>query len=78
MKEKIIEILRDHPGLRKREIAAYVSCHHFTFITLLHEMEEDGLVATKYHHDPAQMEFYDEYYITDSGLYYLTLLGLDK
>lgn len=78
MKEKILNVLRNHPGLRKREIAAYVSCHHFTFITLLYEMEEDGLVATKYHHDPAQMEFYDEYYITDSGLYYLTLLGVDK
>lgn len=78
MKEKILNVLCEHPGLRKREIANYLYCHHFTIISLLDEMKKDGLVITKYHHDPAQMEFYDKYYITSSGLYYLTFLGLDK
>lgn len=75
MKEKILNVLCEHPGLRKREIANYLYCHHFTIISLLDEMKKDGLVTTKYHHDSAQMEFYDEYYITNFGL---TFLGLDK
>ena len=32
MKTKIIEILREHPGLRKREIASYLDCHHFKIL----------------------------------------------
>lgn len=40
-RENILRILREHPGLRKREIASYLNCHHFTIITTLHEMEED-------------------------------------
>jgi predicted transcriptional regulator len=75
-RENILHILREHPGLRKREIASYLNCHHFTIITTLHEMEEDGLVRTKYHHDPAQMEFYDRYFITDEGAQLLIFLEI--
>ena len=63
MKEQIINILHEHPGLRKREIAGYLRIHHFKIIPLLDEMEQEGLVIRKYHHDPANMEFYDEYYV---------------
>ena len=77
-RENILRILREHPGLRKREIASYLNCHHFTIITTLHEMEEDGLVRTKYHHDPAQMEFYDRYFITDEGAQFLIFLEMGK
>ena len=63
MKEKIINILREHPGLRKREIASYLSCHHFTLITTLYEMEEDGLLRVESIHDTANMEFYDKYFV---------------
>lgn len=76
MKEKLLKIIREHPGLRKREIASYLNCHHFTIITTLHEMEEDGLVRTVYHHDSAQMEFYDKYFITDEGAQYLIFMEL--
>ena len=76
MKEKILKTLQQHPGLRKREIASYLQCHHFTLITTLHEMEEDGLVRTVAHHDTAQMEFYDRYYLTDSGAQELVFLEL--
>ena len=75
-RENILHILREHPGLRKREIASYLNCHHFTIITTLHEMEEDGLVRTKYYHDPAQMEFYDRYFITDEGAQLLIFLEM--
>ena len=63
MKEKIINILREHPGLRKREIASYLNCHHFTIITTLYEMEEDGLLRVESVHDTANMEFYDKYFV---------------
>lgn len=63
MKEKIINILREHPGLRKREIAAYLNYHHFTIITTLYEMEEDGLLRVESVHDTANMEFYDKYFV---------------
>lgn len=63
MKEKIINILREHPGLRKREIASYLNYHHFTIITTLYEMEEDGLLRVESVHDTANMEFYDKYFV---------------
>ena len=63
MKEQIINILREHPGLRKREIASYLHCHQFTLITTLYEMEEDGLLRTESIHDTANMEFYDKYFV---------------
>ena len=75
MKEQILKILRERTnGLRKREIAMYLHCHHFTFITMLFEMEEDGLIFSKYVRIPENMEFYDEYYITGEGLKYLELI----
>ena len=63
MKEKLLKIIREHPGLRKREIASYLNCHHFTLITTLHEMEEDGLLRVESVHDTANMEFYDKYFV---------------
>ena len=62
-RENILRILREHPGLRKREIASYLNCHHFTIITTLHEMEEDGLLRVETVHDTANMEFYDKYFV---------------
>lgn len=63
MKEQILYILRKHPGLRKREIAGYLYVHHFKIMSLLDEMEKvDHSIVRQYHHDPANMEFYDEYY----------------
>ena len=62
MKEQILNILREHHGLRKREIASYLHVHHFKIMALLDEMERDGLVVRMYFTDPANMEFYDEYY----------------
>lgn len=62
-RENIINILHEHPGLRKREIASYLNCHHFTLITTLYEMEEDGLLRVESVHDTANMEFYDKYFV---------------
>lgn len=63
MKEQILDILRERPGLRKREIAGYLCIHHFKIISLLGRMEQEGLLVSEYHYDPANMEFYDKYYV---------------
>ena len=63
MKEQIINILREHHGLRNREIASYLHVHRFKIMALLDEMERDGLLAKMCFTDPATMEFYEEYYI---------------
>ena len=63
MKEKIINILREHPGLRKREIASYLGCYHFKIISLLYEMEAENLLKTETIHDTANLEFYDKYFV---------------
>ena len=63
MEKQIINILREHPGLRKREIASYLHIHHFKIISLLDEMEQEGSLVRKDDNDPAKMEFYDKYYI---------------
>ena len=68
MKEKIIQVLREHPGLRKRQIASYLHCHHFTLITTLYEMEEDGLLKRINVHNTASMEFYEKYYVAEDVL----------
>ena len=76
-KEQLNAFVLPFPPLNEqKEIASYLNCHHFTIITTLHEMEEDGLVRTKYHHDPAQMEFYDRYFITDEGAQLLIFLEM--
>ena len=62
MKEQILNILREHHGLRKREIAGYLHVHHFKIMALLDEMERDGLIVRMCFTDPANMEFYYEYY----------------
>ncbi len=74
MKVKILKVLSGHPNLRKREIASYLHCHHFTLITTLDEMEEDGLIKSTYHHEPEQMQFYDTFALTERGVTMLTYL----
>lgn len=72
MKVKILKVLNEHPNLRKREIASYLHCHHFTLITDLNELEEAGLVKSTYHHEPEQMQFYDTFALTEKGATMLT------
>ena len=63
MKEQILNILSEHPGLRKREIASYIGIHHFKIISVLSEMEQEGLIIHKNYRDMGNMEFYEKYYI---------------
>lgn len=59
MKEKIIEVLREYPnGLRLREIAMYLNCHHFTLINEMDELKKAGLVDGRPNEDHANGEYY--------------------
>lgn len=59
MKEKIIEILAHHTdGLRLREIAMYLDCHHFALISEMNELKKAGLVGGRYNKDHANGEYY--------------------
>ena len=63
MKEQIIAILTEYPGIRKRAIASYLHVHHFEIISLLEEMVRENLLVTRDFRDMANMEFYTEYYV---------------
>ena len=60
MKEKILEILNNHPsGLRLREIGSYAGTWHCNLISPIHELEKEGKVKSYTHRDMANMENYN-------------------
>ena len=68
MKEKILACLNRWPGSRKREIATEI---HYPvngiFLRTFSEMENNGLIQHVTINDPANMEFYDKWYLTEAG-----------
>lgn len=66
MKERIIKVLREHPcGLRKRDIAGYLGVWVCNLAKPMADLEIAGTVSRTYHADPANMEFYDIWYLTE-------------
>ena len=67
MKEKILEYLSKYPGSRKREIASelqvWVASKELS--NALYELLFEGRVFRRLHKDPANMEFYDKWYIAE-------------
>ena len=65
MKEKILEYLERHPGARKRYIASYLrvwQCSH-DFLRAMADLEADRKIRRELYKDPAQMEFFDKWYV---------------
>ena len=59
MKEKILEVLREHPnGLRLREIAMYLRVNRLSLISELHELDREGFVCGRSNEDHANGEYY--------------------
>jgi hypothetical protein len=59
MKEKILEVLREHPnGLRAREIAMYLHCNHFALLDDICDLREAGLIDGRANDDHANGEYY--------------------
>ena len=65
MREKMLAYIAAHPGCRSREIAGGIGmwlCDS-EFLHMRHELEKEGLIYAETYRDPAQMEFYDKWYI---------------
>ena len=68
MKERIIEILREHPsGLRKRDIASIIGVWTPNLVKPMAELERAGVVKSNYYRDAANMEFYDIWVLTENA-----------
>lgn len=63
MKEQIYEIIKTHPGLRKREIAGYVKASLWDVYDSLNELKAENRICSKVFRDFANMDFYDKWYI---------------
>lgn len=65
--EKILSYLREHPGARKREIAGRLhlwQCNEH-FLIIMHHLERARLIRRESYSDPAQMEYYDKWYVVE-------------
>lgn len=76
MKEKILAYLNRYPGARKRFIASKIhSPVNGIFLHSFSELEDIGFIQRVTINDPANMEFYDKWYLTDVG--YRAIMNVD-
>ena len=61
----ILECIAHNPGCRQRYIASY--CHVWyldsVFLKTLFALRDSGLIYSESYSDPAQMEYYNKWYI---------------
>lgn len=67
MKEKIIETLRECPGLRLRELAMYLRCNRFALLNDIDELRKAGIVVDVTVENFVQGEFYAKYYLAENA-----------
>ena len=76
MKEKILACLNRYPGAHKRFVASEIhSPVNGIFLHSFRELEDIGFIQHITIHDPANMEFYDKWYLTDVG--YRAIMNVD-
>lgn len=64
MKEKIIEILQEHPnGLRLREMAGYLCYNRMALLEKLEELKKAGVINNRSNDDHANGEYYIIWYL---------------
>lgn len=66
MKEEIMRIIAENPGVRKRHIAYLLGiwqCDR-TFLRAMIDLEKEGLIFCRSFSDPANMEYYDKWYLS--------------
>ena len=61
MREQILKYVAIHPNCRARNVASHLHKWVCEISIEMHQMADEGLLKSTYHHDPAQMEFYDTY-----------------
>ena len=67
MKEKIIETLRECPGLRLRELAMYLRCNRFALLNDIDELHKAGIVVDVTVENFVQGEFYAKSYLAENA-----------
>ena len=67
MKEKIIDALRDRPGMRLRELAYYLGINRFTLLNDLNELHAQGIVVSVTVENFVQGEYYAKYYLEEDA-----------
>ena len=67
IRTKILNYLCKHPGSRKRYIASYLKiwqCDSL-FLNTMDDLYEDGLIRYETVINPAQLEYYDKWFVVD-------------
>lgn len=69
MKRKILEAIAAMPGCRQRSIASAIHVWQCdaTFLECLRDLRNAGLIYRIDHSDPANMEFFYKWYLTNAG-----------
>ena len=67
MKAKIIEALRDCPGMRLRELGSYLRVNRFALLNDLDELYKQGIVVSVTVENFVQGEFYARYYLEENA-----------
>ena len=69
MKRKILEAIAAMPGCRQRSIASAIHVWQCdaTFLECLRDLWNAGLIYRIDHSDPANMEFFYKWYLTNAG-----------
>ena len=67
MKAKIIEALRDCPGMRLRELACYLRVNRFALLNDLDELYKQGIVVSVTVENFVQGEYYAKYYLEENA-----------
>ena len=67
MKAKIIEALRDCPGMRLRELACYLRVNRFALLDDLNELYKQGIVVSVTVENFVQGEYYAKYYLEENA-----------
>lgn len=67
MDDLILDYIHAHPGCRKREIASAINIWQCDkrFLEAMAYLEKSGKIHAVTHNNPANMEFYDEWYIKE-------------
>ena len=65
MREQILEYVAAHPNCDAHDVASYLHEWGPKVSIEMHRMAREGLLKSTYHHDPANMQFYDTYELPD-------------
>lgn len=67
MKKRIIDALRDCPGMRLRELGCYLGVNRFALLNDLNELHTQGIVVTVTVENFIQGEYYAKYYLEENA-----------